>query len=48
LRLETGAILGMARRLARRLAYGDPLASRVKLSKTDAVFGVLTAVRFLV
>jgi farnesyl-diphosphate farnesyltransferase len=47
LRLETGAILGMARRLARRLAYGDPLATRVKLSKSDAAFSVLAASRFL-
>jgi hydroxysqualene synthase len=48
LRLETAVILGLARRLARRLANADPLATRVKLSKADAVFSLLTALRFVV
>ncbi len=41
LRLETAVIVGLARRLARRLRAGDPVAGRVKLTKTDAVFSVL-------
>jgi len=44
LRLETAVILGLAMRLARRLAKNDPLATRVKLSKIDAVFSVLGSV----
>jgi farnesyl-diphosphate farnesyltransferase len=47
LRLETAVIHGLARRLARRLAYGDPLAERVKLTRSDAMFSVLAALRFL-
>jgi len=48
LKLETGVILGLARRLARRLAHGDPLAERVKLTRRDAVSSVLAAFRFLI
>lgn len=47
LRLETAVIVGLARRLARRLRCGDPLAARVKLTKTDAAASVLASVRFL-
>ena len=47
LRLEVGVILGLARRLAARLRRGDPLAARVKLTKSDAVFAIIAAVRFL-
>ncbi len=47
LRMETGVILSLAKRLARRLAYNDPLEHRVKLSKCDAVFSVLSATRHL-
>jgi squalene synthase HpnC len=47
-RVETGLIRGLAIRLARRLAHGDPLASRVKLRTADAVFSVLSAVSCLV
>ena len=43
LRIETGIIHGLARRLARRLAHKDPLSHRVKLCKSDAVFSVLSA-----
>jgi farnesyl-diphosphate farnesyltransferase len=35
LRRETGVIIGLAERLARRLRRGDPLASRVALSRGD-------------
>jgi squalene synthase HpnC len=48
LRLETGIIHGLAKRLARRLVHNDPLASRVKLKKTDAVFSALGAMFYLV
>jgi squalene synthase HpnC len=47
LRMETGLIHALAKRLQRRLAYNDPLAKRVKLSKLDGVFSVLGAVRHL-
>jgi squalene synthase HpnC len=47
LRLETGVIVGLAHRLTRRLRRGDPIARRVKLTRTDAVGAVLTALRFL-
>ena len=43
LRLETAVILGLAKRLQRRLAYNDPLEQRVKLSKLDVVFSVFGA-----
>jgi farnesyl-diphosphate farnesyltransferase len=47
LRLETAVIVGLANRLAARLRRGDPLATRVKLTKGDAVASVLAALRFL-
>jgi hydroxysqualene synthase len=43
LRIETGVIVNLARRLARRLRGGDPLATRVKLTKTDAAGALLGA-----
>jgi farnesyl-diphosphate farnesyltransferase len=43
LRLETGVILNLSRRLARRLRQGDPLARRVKLTKSDAAGALLGA-----
>jgi squalene synthase HpnC len=47
LRLETAVISGLALRLARRLAAGDPLASRVKLTKRDAIASIMAAMRFV-
>jgi len=47
LRLETAVIVGLAHRLAGRLRRGDPLATRVKLTRTDAAASVLAALRFL-
>jgi farnesyl-diphosphate farnesyltransferase len=47
LRLETAVILGLARRLAARLRRGDPVARRVRLSRADAAFAVLGALRFV-
>jgi farnesyl-diphosphate farnesyltransferase len=47
LRLETAVILGLARRLARRLRRGDPVAGRVKLTRLDFAGSLLEAGRFL-
>jgi hydroxysqualene synthase len=44
LRVETRIIHGLAKRLARRLVHGDPLADRVRLNKVDAVSAVLASV----
>jgi squalene synthase HpnC len=44
LRWEAATIVSLAGRLARRLYRGDPLASRVKLSKTDFAAALLTGV----
>ena len=48
LRLETGVIHGLASRLAKRLWRNDPIAARVKLSKTDFIFSAIAALQFLV
>lgn len=48
LRLETGVIHGLAKRLARRLAHNDPIATRVKLRKADAIFSTVAALSYLV
>jgi hypothetical protein len=47
LRLETAVIVGLANRLTRRLRRGDPLATRVKLTKGDGVASLFAALRFL-
>jgi farnesyl-diphosphate farnesyltransferase len=47
LRLETGTIVGLAQRLARRLRRGDPVARRVRLTKGDAVASLAGALRWL-
>lgn len=47
LRLETAVIVGLANRLTRRLKRGDPLATRVKLTKGDGVGSLIAALRFL-
>ena len=46
LRLECAVILGLSRRLARRLRTGDPLAGRVKLMKRDAAGSMVAALRW--
>jgi squalene synthase HpnC len=48
LRLETGVIHGLSKRLARRLADHDPIAERVKLRKIDAVFSGLASLFYLI
>ena len=47
LRLETAVIVGLSRRLARRLRRGDPVAARVRLRSPDAILSALAALRFL-
>jgi hydroxysqualene synthase len=47
LRLETAVIVGLSRRLARRLRREDALAARVRLRKIDAMGALLAALRFL-
>ncbi|MGC2413983.1 MAG: squalene synthase HpnC [Stellaceae bacterium] len=44
LRWESAVIVGLAARLARRLRHGDPLAGRVKLSKSDVAAAFLTGI----
>ncbi len=46
LRLETGVIIGLARRLTARLRAGDPLATRVKLKGIDVLASIVGALRF--
>ena len=46
LRMEVGVIAGLARRLTRRLRRGDPIATRVKLEKTDVAGAVLGTLRW--
>ena len=46
LRIETGVIVGLAKRLAARLRAGDPVARRVKLKPMDVAASVLGALRF--
>jgi phytoene/squalene synthetase len=47
LRLETAVIVGLARRLARRLRKGDPVARRVRLTKGDVAASIIAALRWL-
>lgn len=47
LRVECGIILALAQRLAARLRRQDPIAMRVKLTKPDAAFAILSALRYL-
>ena len=46
LRMECAVILGLSRRLARRLRGGDPVARRVKLLKQDVAGSVVAALRW--
>jgi farnesyl-diphosphate farnesyltransferase len=46
LRLEVAVIVGLARRLTRRLRHGDPVATRVKLQKTDVAGSIVSALRW--
>jgi len=47
LRLECSVIVNLARRLTRRLKRNDPVATHVRLSKTDAALSVLGALRWI-
>jgi hydroxysqualene synthase len=44
LRWESAVIVALAARLARRLRRGDPLASRVKLARSDFALALLTGI----
>ena len=48
LRLETAVIVGLSRRLARRLREADPVAGRVRLTKPDAAGALLGAMRYFI
>ena len=48
MRLEAAVIVGLAHRLARRLRRQDPLAARVRLSRSDVAASVLAALRHVV
>lgn len=47
LRVETAIIVRLAYRLTARLRRGDPVARRVKLTKIDAVFSIVSALRYM-
>ena len=47
LRLETAVIVGLSHRLAARLRRGDPVATRVKLTKPDVFVSLFAALRFV-
>lgn len=47
LRLEIAVIVGLSHRLAARLRRADPVATRVKLTRTDVLASLLGALRFL-
>ena len=46
LRVETAVIAGLAKRLTAKLRSGDPLATRVKLTKLDFIAATLAALRY--
>ena len=46
LRLECAVILGLSRRLARRLRASDPVAGRIKLLKQDVAGSMVAALRY--
>ena len=46
LRLEVAVIVGLAKRLTRRLRHADPIATRVKLQKSDVAGSVVSALRW--
>jgi farnesyl-diphosphate farnesyltransferase len=48
LRIETGVIANLARRLTARLRRNDPLAGRVKLTKLDAAGALLGALGYFI
>jgi hydroxysqualene synthase len=48
MRIECAIIVGLAHRLAAKLRHGDPLATRVKLSKFDVLTATLAGLRFAI
>jgi farnesyl-diphosphate farnesyltransferase len=47
MRIECAIIVRLAHRLAAKLRHGDPLASRVKLSRLDMALAALAGLRFV-
>jgi farnesyl-diphosphate farnesyltransferase len=47
MRLEAAIIVNLAHKLAIKLRHGDPLATRVKLTKFDFLTAALAALRYL-
>ncbi|MBU6418164.1 MAG: squalene synthase HpnC [Proteobacteria bacterium] len=47
LRIETAIICALANRLTTKLRHGDPLATRVKLSKLDVLAATLLGLRYV-
>ena len=47
MRLESAIVVNLALRLTQRLRHGDPLAARVKLTKSDAAGAALAALKYL-
>ncbi len=47
MRIECAIIVGLAHRLATKLRHGDPLATRVKLSKLDVLTATITGLRHI-
>jgi hydroxysqualene synthase len=48
MRIESAIIVNLAHRLAAKLRHGDPLATRVKLSKFDVIAATIAALRYAV
>ena len=47
LKVETAMIVALAKRLTKRLRHGDPLSTRVKLTKPDFAFSLLGSLKWL-
>jgi hypothetical protein len=45
MRMEAAVIVGASQRLARRLRHADPLAGRVKLTRSDVARSAISSLR---
>jgi farnesyl-diphosphate farnesyltransferase len=48
LKVETAMIVALAKRLTKRLRHGDPLSTRVKLTKPDFLFSLLGSLKWVI
>jgi phytoene/squalene synthetase len=48
LKVETAMIVALAKRLTKRLRHGDPLSTRVKLTKPDFAFSLIGSLKWLI